>query len=69
MEICKNCGGTGLRQIAPNVKGVMECECQMTRKQEECTHPDAYVQREGMTGMCGTVICPACGFERDWNAY
>lgn len=34
-----------------------------------CEHKNSYVRREGMTGTIGTVICPDCGYEREWNAY
>jgi hypothetical protein len=34
-----------------------------------CTHPDSYLVREGQTGMLGRVVCPDCGYVREWNAY
>jgi hypothetical protein len=36
---------------------------------KECKHEKSYVRREGITSMLGTVICPDCGYERDWDAY
>lgn len=38
-------------------------------KKKPCKHPNSYVRTEGMTGMCGRVVCPDCGYEREWNAY
>jgi hypothetical protein len=39
------------------------------KPKETCEHRNAYVRREGMTSIIGTVICPDCGHEREWNAY
>lgn len=32
-----------------------------------CKHENSYVTRQGM--MVGEVICPDCGYTRDWGAY
>lgn len=39
------------------------------RRKKPCRHPNAYVQRYGLTGLLGNVICPDCGFTRFWDAY
>ncbi len=38
-------------------------------KRNKCSHKRSYVIKEGMTGQCGRVVCPDCGYERGWNAY
>jgi hypothetical protein len=38
-------------------------------KKEECKHLNSYVVKEGMLGILGTVKCPDCGYEREWDAY
>lgn len=43
--------------------------CQGPTLQSQCNHADSRVEREGMTGQLGTVICNTCGYEREWNAY
>jgi hypothetical protein len=38
-------------------------------RRSSCSHKNTTLIREGMTGMCGRVICTDCGYEREWNAY